>query len=123
YYELYALKQPVAEYLANPGYHQFYSIQSLDRALFNVPEIQNFVNEWSLQKDNVQYINYSKDIAEAIIQRKLNVPTVGASGAVFGVLLAFGMLFPNTLLFLIFIPIPIKAKYFVLFYGLFELYQ
>ena len=46
---------------------------------------------------------------------------VGASGAVFGVLLAFGMLFPNTQLFLLFPPIPIKAKYFVLFYGLLEL--
>lgn len=49
-------------------------------------------------------------------------PTVGASGAVFGVLLAFGMMFPNQRLFLIFLPIPIKAKYFVLLYGCFELW-
>ena len=47
--------------------------------------------------------------------------TVGASGAVFGILLAFGMLFPNVPLYLMFIPIPIKAKYFVIFYGLAEL--
>lgn len=47
---------------------------------------------------------------------------IGASGAVFGILLAFGMLFPNTELFIMFIPIPIKAKYFVLFYGAAELY-
>ena len=57
---------------------------------------------------------------------RLNVlyhtPVVGASGALFGILIAFGMLFPNTLLFFIFIPIPIKAKYFVLFYGLAELF-
>ncbi|MCW0482636.1 rhomboid family intramembrane serine protease [Gaoshiqia sediminis] len=52
----------------------------------------------------------------------LNVPTVGASGAVFGVLLGFGMLFPNTQLMLLFPPIPIKAKYFVIGYGLLELY-
>lgn len=52
----------------------------------------------------------------------LNVPTVGASGAVFGVLLGFGMLFPNTQLMLLFPPIPIKAKYFVIGYGLIELY-
>lgn len=51
----------------------------------------------------------------------LNDPTVvGASGAVFGILLAFGMMFPNTLLYLYF-AIPIKAKYFVFFYGLAEL--
>ena len=47
--------------------------------------------------------------------------TVGASGAVFGILLAFGMLFPNVPLYLMFIQIPIKAKYFVIFYGLAEL--
>ena len=52
----------------------------------------------------------------------LNVPTVGASGAIFGLLLAFGMLFPNTKLMLIIPPIPIRAKYFVLAYGAIELY-
>lgn len=56
---------------------------------------------------------------------KLNLlyytPTVGASGAVFGLLLAFGMLFPNTLIYLYF-AIPIKAKYFVAGYGLIELW-
>ena len=54
--------------------------------------------------------------------RALVSPTVGASGAVFGILLAFGMLFPNTPLFLFFVPIPIKAKYFVIGYGFLELY-
>ena len=52
----------------------------------------------------------------------INTPTVGASGAVFGILLAFGMLFPNTLLYIYF-AIPIKAKYFVMIYGALELYS
>ncbi len=56
------------------------------------------------------------------VLRGLYIPTIGASGAVFGVLLAFGVLFPNTQLFLLFPPIPIKAKYFVIGYGLLELY-
>lgn len=47
----------------------------------------------------------------------LNVKTsgsmVGASGAIMGILVAFGMLFPNSKLMLIFLPIPIKAKYFI----------
>ncbi len=38
---------------------------------------------------------------------------VGASGAIYGVLVAFGMMFPNVELFLIFVPIPIKAKFFI----------
>ena len=50
-----------------------------------------------------------------------HTPTVGASGAVFGLLLAFGMLFPNTIIYLYF-AIPLKAKYFVIFYGIAELY-
>jgi membrane associated rhomboid family serine protease len=49
-------------------------------------------------------------------------PTVGASGAVFGILLAFGMLFPNVELILFPVPIPIKAKWFVIGYGLLELF-
>lgn len=52
----------------------------------------------------------------------LNAPVVvGASGAVFGILLAFGMLFPNSVIYLFF-AIPIKAKYFVMIYGALELY-
>ncbi len=51
----------------------------------------------------------------------INTPTVGASGAVFGILLAFGMMFPNSLIYLYF-AIPIKAKYFVMIYGAIELY-
>jgi len=49
--------------------------------------------------------------------------TIGASGAVFGILLAFAMIYPNVPLYLFFIPIPIKAKYFVIFYGLAELFM
>ena len=57
--------------------------------------------------------------------QKLNIfyngVVVGASGSLFGILLAFGVLFPNTLLYLYF-AIPIKAKYFVIGYGLLELF-
>ncbi len=47
--------------------------------------------------------------------------TVGASGAIFGVLLAFGMMFPNAELMLLFPPIPLKAKWLVIGYGVVEL--
>ncbi len=53
----------------------------------------------------------------------LNTGMVGASGAVFGILLAFGMLFPNTELMLLFPPIPLKAKWLVFGYGALELYS
>ncbi len=63
---------------------------------------------------------------ESIGMRELNLiintPTVGASGAVFGILLAFGMMFPNSLIYVYF-AIPVKAKYFVMIYGAIELYM
>ena len=55
------------------------------------------------------------------IQTLLGTPTVGASGAVYGVLLAYGMLFPNNVLQLIFPPIALKAKWFVIIFGVIEL--
>jgi membrane associated rhomboid family serine protease len=52
----------------------------------------------------------------------IHTPVVGASGAVFGLLLGFGMLFPNTILYLNFL-FPVKAKYFVMGYGAIELFM
>lgn len=49
-------------------------------------------------------------------------PTIGASGGVFGILLAFGMMFPNQRLIFLLLPVPIRAKYFVIGYGAFELF-
>jgi len=43
----------------------------------------------------------------------MNTPAVGASGAIYGVLVAFGMAYPNSQLFLMFVPVPVKAKYFI----------
>ena len=74
-------------------------------------------NGKSLLEGNQNYTHPSMGKLNQLI----NTPTVGASGAVFGILLAFGMLFPNTLLYIYF-AIPVKAKYFVIVYGLLELY-
>lgn len=58
---------------------------------------------------------------QAFMPGQLSV-TIGASGAVFGVLLAFGWIFPDTPLFLFFIPVPIRARIFVIGYAVFELF-
>ena len=57
----------------------------------------------------------------ALLQGAEAYPVLGASGGVFGLLLAFGVLFPETELFLLFPPMPIKAKWFVIGYGVVEL--
>lgn len=66
------------------------------------------------------------DSLSLIAQKKMFVDsliTVGASGSVFGLLLAFGWLFPEAKMMLIFFPVPIKARVFVLLYGFIELFM
>jgi len=87
-------------------------------------KFQHFEKNLDLLNRNPENIATLEAIKGFIIDYRiyyLNLPNVfGASGAVFGILLAFGMLFPNTMLYIYFL-FPIKAKWFVLFYGIFEL--
>jgi len=84
--------------------------------------VNDFISSYSSNPNQHSYTQEAMLIMDKVYTMNLNIPTVGASGAVFGVLLAFGMLFPNTQLMLLFPPIPIKAKYFVLIYGAIELF-
>lgn len=85
------------------------------------PKIYDFINQWSSMPNDPGYINDALSICTRIVDMKMNIPTVGASGAVYGVLLAFGMMFPNSLIY-VFFAIPIKAKWFVIIYGAMELW-
>lgn len=76
-------------------------------------------NYWQL-REGVRYpAEEVLRVRDALLNSML---TVGASGAVFGILLGFGMLFPNAPLYFMFIPFPIKAKWMVIVYGLIELF-
>ena len=66
-------------------------------------------------------INTGNMMAQINLTRLFSTPTVGASGAIYGLLLAYGMLFPNNIMQLIFPPVALKAKYFVLIFGALEL--
>lgn len=94
-------------------------IKSLESGLD--PETINLV-----YREGMAALEQGKNFSDPILGKlnlMINTSTIGASGAVFGILLAFGMLFPNTEMFLMFIPVPIKAKYMVIGYGVIELFQ
>jgi membrane associated rhomboid family serine protease len=86
-------------------------------------QISGFIERWSSDPNNPAFTEQAPEYIRQLINLRMNIPTIGASGAVFGVLLAFGMLFPNTQLMLLFPPIPIKAKWFVLGYGAIEFFS
>ncbi len=67
----------------------------------------------------VQYIELTSG---SVSVYTANIPVLGASGAVFGILAGYGMMFPNSVIQLLIPPIPIKAKYFVLIYAGLELF-
>jgi membrane associated rhomboid family serine protease len=84
-------------------------------------QLSGFISSWSMNPADPTYINQASIYMNDLAILKMDVPTVGASGAVFGILLAFGMMFPNALIYLYFF-IPVKAKWFVIAYGAMELY-
>jgi membrane associated rhomboid family serine protease len=87
-----------------------------------VDTLNNFLSSWELNPADPAMIAHSKELAQQLTAPMADEPVIGASGAVFGVLVAFGMMFPNTYLYLLFLPIPIKAKYAVIGYIALEMF-
>jgi membrane associated rhomboid family serine protease len=83
--------------------------------------VYNFLNQWSLSPGDSEYAATALEHMRQVYQATIDIPTVGASGAIFGILLVFGMMYPNAQLMFIFLPIPIKAKWMVIGYGALEL--
>jgi len=84
--------------------------------------IRSFLGEWSRDPNNPAYLDQSVNYTSQLIRLQMDIPTIGASGAVYGILLAFGMMFPNMLVYVFFL-FPIKAKWIVIIYGAFELFS
>lgn len=80
----------------------------------------NVLTDWHNNINSTNAAQNAYTVANAFVTARLNEPTLGASGAVFGCLAAFGYLFPNTYIYIYFF-LPLKAKWFVLIYAGFEL--
>lgn len=88
------------------------------QAMFTPAEYHTIITQgYELMQNGLIF----SDPTMANLATLVNLPTVGASGAIFGVLLAFGMLYPNMPMYIMFIPVPVKAKWVVIGYGVIEL--
>ncbi len=111
-------------------YGFLHDTQSLLHIVFNMFMLWMFGREVELVMGARRFVTYylvcvvGAGFVQLLVAHFTNsvYPTLGASGGVFGILLAFGMLFPNRMIMLIFPPIPMPAKYMVVFFGLLELY-
>ncbi len=120
YYEISQVMEAANLFLQNPDPIDFKRL--LETAGLDTRSLEAFLVDFYRNPTNTQMIAEAKAFAQKMSESMLDNPMLGASGAVFGILMAFGFLFPNTELMLLFFPIPIKAKYFVFLYGAYELY-
>ncbi|AEL26251.1 rhomboid family intramembrane serine protease [Cyclobacterium marinum] len=121
-YNMGQLNDRIEAFSEDPDPEEFNRFVSAYSHYFN-PVIYDFIDDYSRDADNPELVDRAKRSMLGVRDVQANIPMVGASGALFGVLIAFGMLFPNTQLFLLFPPMPIRAKYLVLFYGLYTVYN
>ncbi len=96
-------------YMGSKKFLKYYLICGIGAALFNMA---------------IDYYTFFQYPISDATQRYLSIKSMlGASGAIFGILVAFAMIFPNIEMMLLFLPVPIKAKYFVAMYAIFEIVQ
>jgi membrane associated rhomboid family serine protease len=121
YLDMRSMKQDMEIYMTNPSPDAFSRyVGSHASGLYR--NLYDIIDQYERNPQSAQLERETKQYVQLIYERSANIPMIGASGAIFGILAAFALLFPNTELFLLFFPFPIKAKYFVGFYLLYELY-
>ncbi|MBZ9630471.1 rhomboid family intramembrane serine protease [Salegentibacter sp. LM13S] len=130
-YALWAFGGPIEQMLGQKRFIFFYFSAGLGAAflhtLVNYIEFKTGYNallDAGMSMGNIEQLlktgEYSTAILDSVpketlqgLYQSVNTPAVGASGAIYGILVAFGMMFPNVELFLLFVPVPIKAKFFI----------
>lgn len=124
------LEKRVDEYMQNPvlqNFQRFVYDEIGDLSADNEGQntyfkgVNRLILSWQEDPDNNYYSEVSQKVVAEYYDTMVERPSIGASGAVFGILLAFGLLFPNVRIYIYFL-FPLKAKYFVVILGFIELY-
>ena len=130
YFQLNASLANINEYIASPSVDKLQGLitsntfTGFSSREFN-ESLQSFIKTFNetYSKNPSEALQMSIDFMKDSKMAVYNAPVVvGASGAIFGLLLAYGMTFPNNYLY-VYLVLPIKAKYFVIIYGLIELFS
>lgn len=126
---LYMFGSAVEQALGEKRYLILYFVSGIGAyllfSLTNYWEVQHLIADYGLIGEDLEMLQklkpgqYYPELQDLSLM--YSTPMVGASGSLFGVLVAFAMLFPNALLMLIFAPIPMKAKYFIPIFIVIEL--
>jgi membrane associated rhomboid family serine protease len=120
-FALYSFGTVIEYIMGSKRFLAFYFICGLGAIILQMMvqavEVHSWVGSFTLPADfnisDPELINKLRGVYAA--------PMVGASGAIFGLLIAFGMIYPNAELMIMFVPVPVKAKYIIPFYVLLEL--
>ncbi len=114
YIEISHLQSLMEAFQSQPVYENFWAFFN-ETPLPDIPENESVFKELSreIRNGNTTVIAQSYVEMQEYLENKMDIPVVGASGAIYGLLLGFGMKFPNAELMLLFFPVPIKAKYFI----------
>lgn len=126
-YQLNTFEAAVLAYQASPNLEAFMELyknyvgDKLDSIAYDF-RYSNLIDTWRSSPESTAYVTQSINLISLRFAHVFNMSTVGASGAVYGLLLAYGMLFPNTRLYIYFL-FPVKAKYVVLFLGGLAIYM
>jgi len=114
---------PILEYAIGPKrFFNLYFICGIGaiacQMLVQAFEVHSLIGSFTLPLD----LQITDPAVLSKLQDIYGAPVIGASGAIFGVLVAFGMLYPNLELMILFVPVPVKAKYIIPIYILVEIY-
>ncbi len=134
-FALYMFGKVLEEYWGQKRFFFYYFFTGLGAALLHLLviniEISSLISHMTSEQVNMvmkeggdillQGKNYT-DFQMANLNLMINTPTVGASGAIYGLLLAFGMIFPNVIIYVYF-AIPMKAKYLIMIFTAIEIYM
>ncbi|WP_017731233.1 rhomboid family intramembrane serine protease [Nafulsella turpanensis] len=122
YFEKAAIEEKVEAFLTEPAPKDFELLvgEYFSRG-YNYES--GFIDAYYENPESNQYERQARIFIQDAYNQQLNIPMLGASGAVFGILLAAGLLFPRRRIMLLIPPIPMRARILVVLYGAYEIYS